>query len=111
MHASDVVESGQVVDAPRDVGVLGSPRTPNPRGKPPRMAHRQPADILRDLEATATITDAAERFPKLNVLQHEAIAAARTNEALYAQVNERAEALAQQAIDQITRIRRDQTGR
>src|SRR5664279_2266556 len=47
---------------------------------------------------------------KLKVLQHEAIAAARTNEALYAQVNERAEALAQQAIDQITRMRRDRTG-
>ena len=74
------------------------------------MAHRQPADILRDLEATATITDAAESSLKLKVLQHEAIAAARTNEALYAQVNERAEALAQQAIDQITRMRRDRTG-
>jgi hypothetical protein len=57
-----------------------------------------------------TITDAAERFPKINVLQHEAIAAARTNAVLYAHVNERAEALAKQAIDQIAGMRRDQKG-
>jgi hypothetical protein len=52
--------------------VSGHARTPNARGKPPRMAHREPADILRNLEATATITDLAQRYPKLNALQHEA---------------------------------------
>jgi hypothetical protein len=71
------------------------------------MAHRKPADILRDLEVTATITDPAQRYPKLNALQHEALAASQTQAALYAHVTERAEALVQQAIDQIARMRRD----
>jgi len=71
------------------------------------MAHREPADILRDLEATATITDPAQRYPKLNALQHEALAASQTQAALYTRVTERAEALIQQAIDQIARMRRD----
>jgi hypothetical protein len=62
------------------------------------MAHREPADILAGLEAAATITDAAQRYPKLNALQQEAIAAVQTRAALYAHVTDRAEALVQQAI-------------
>ncbi len=71
------------------------------------MAHREPADIQRDLEATATITDPARRYPNLPALQQEANAAAGTQPARFAHVTERAAALAQQAIDQIACKRRD----
>jgi hypothetical protein len=56
--------------------------------------------IMRDLEEASAIVDAAQRYPKLNALQHEALEAAQTQAARYAHVNELAEELVRAANHQ-----------